>query len=91
MRENRQQLLRKADSFALGSSLRAALGQGDALLLQLWPPVELDPDVVATHLLAAIDRADARRVVIDSIGEISARSRVVAMLGAWTSSWRRLW
>ncbi len=28
MRENRQQLLRKADSFALGSSLRAALGQG---------------------------------------------------------------
>jgi circadian clock protein KaiC len=78
MREDRPQLLRKADQFALGSALRAALVPAGGLTLQLWPPVELEPDVIATHMLAAIDRSGARRVVIDSIGEIE---RTIARSG----------
>jgi|GEM_PF-37509 circadian clock protein KaiC len=78
MREDRSQLLRKADQFALGSRLRAALAPNGGLTLQLWPPVELEPDVIATHLLEAIDRIGAHRVVIDSIGELE---RTIARSG----------
>lgn len=70
MREDRAQLLRKADQFALGARLRAALAPDGGLSLHVWPPVELEPDIIAVHLLAAVDRIGARRVVIDSIGEI---------------------
>jgi circadian clock protein KaiC len=78
MREDRSQLLRKADQFALGSKLRAALAPNGGLTLQLWPPVELEPDVIATHLLEAVDRSGAHRVVIDSIGEME---RTIARSG----------
>ena len=78
MREDRSQLLRKADQFALGSKLRAALAPNGGLTLQLWPPVELEPDVIATHLLEAVDRNGAHRVVIDSIGEME---RTIARSG----------
>lgn len=70
LRENRAQLLRKADQFALGADLRAALAPGGGLTFQPWAPVELNPDVVAHRLLVALDRTGARRLVIDSIGEI---------------------
>ncbi len=70
LRENRAQLLRKADNFSLGMDLRTAIVPGGALILQWWAPVELDPDVVATRLLATIDRTGARRVVVDSIAEV---------------------
>jgi circadian clock protein KaiC len=78
LREDRAQLLRKADQFALGPALRAALAPGGGLALQQWAPVELEPDVVALRLLAEIDRSGARRVIIDSIGEIE---RAVARSG----------
>ncbi len=77
MRETRAQLLRKADMFALGNRLREALALGK-LAIQTWAPVELDPDVVATSLLRAVENMGARRVVIDSIGEIE---RAVARSG----------
>lgn len=78
MREDRAQLLRKADQFAFGATLRAALATDGGLTLQLWPPVELEPDFIAAHLLAAVDRFSARRVVVDSIGEIE---RTIARSG----------
>ena len=75
MREDRAQLLHKADMFALGAHLREALAPGGGLVLQTWAPVELDPDVVASRLLRSVERTGARRVVIDSIGEIERAVR----------------
>ena len=69
-RESPQQLLQKADLFALGAELRAALAPGGGLTLLRLPPVELNPDVLATRLLAAIDGMGARRLVVDSVAEI---------------------
>jgi circadian clock protein KaiC len=69
-RENRRQLLLFADAFALGPRLRAALLSGGGLTLLRLPPVELDVDVVADRLLAALDQMGARRLVIDSIAEL---------------------
>ncbi|HEV2461191.1 MAG TPA: ATPase domain-containing protein [Ktedonobacterales bacterium] len=40
------------------------------MTLQHWDPVELHPDAVAEHLLAALDRTGARRLVVDSIAEL---------------------
>ena len=69
-RENRRQLLLFADVFALGPRLRAALRSGGGLTLLRLPPVELDVDVVADRLLAALEQTGARRLVIDSIAEL---------------------
>jgi circadian clock protein KaiC len=69
-RENRRQLLLFADAFALGPRLRAALRSGGGLTLLRLPPVELDVDVVADRLLAALEQTGARRLVIDSIAEL---------------------
>ncbi len=68
-RENEDQLLRKADSFDLGQRLRAALTPGGGLTLIRRAAVELDIDLLADELLAALDRSGARRLVIDSIAE----------------------
>jgi circadian clock protein KaiC len=78
MREDRMQLLHKADMFALGARLREASVPGGGFVLHALAPVELDADVVATRLLRSIERTGARRVVIDSIGEIE---RAVARSG----------
>jgi circadian clock protein KaiC len=69
-RENRRQLLLFADAFALGPRLRAALRSGGGLTLLRLPPVELDVDVVADRLLAALEQTGARRLAIDSIAEL---------------------
>jgi circadian clock protein KaiC len=69
-RETGEQLVQKADAFAMGAQLRKALASGGGLTLQRWEPVELDPDQVATRLLTAIERTGARRMVIDSIAEL---------------------
>ncbi len=76
-RESPGQLAQKADLFALGEGLRAALAPGGGLTLLRLPPVELDPDVLAARLLAALDRAGARRLVVDSMAEIE-RAAVTA-------------
>ena len=77
-RENRRQLLLHADAFGLGIPLRAALAPGGPLTFLRLAPVELDPDVLADALLEALDRSGARRLVIDSIGELE---RAVAESG----------
>lgn len=69
-RETRGQLLRRADAFALGAPLRAALVPGGALTLWRLDPINLDPDIVMDGLLAALDASGARRLVIDSITEL---------------------
>jgi circadian clock protein KaiC len=69
-RETAEQLIQKADTFGLGEPLRTALAASGGLLFQRWEPIEVDPDQVATDLLAALKRTGARRVVIDSIAEV---------------------
>ncbi len=95
-RETRGQLLRKAEMFALGGPLRAALATDGKLAFQGWDPVEINPDVVAERILHAVDRVVARRLVIDSIGEIEhaiMRSgdagRITDYLAALTVALRR--
>ena len=68
-RENRHQLLRKADPFDLGGRLRAALAVGGGLTLIRRASVELDVELLADELLTALDRSRARRLVIDSVAE----------------------
>jgi circadian clock protein KaiC len=68
-RETRHQLLRKADPFDLGRRLRAALAPGGGLTLLRRAAVELDIEVVADELLAALDHTGARRLVVDSVAE----------------------
>ena len=87
--EERHQLLRKADAFALGAQLRAALAPGGGLTLLHRPPVELEADALAGELLAALDRTGARRLVVDSVavleravGEGSGTGRVAGYLSA---------
>ena len=69
-RESRSQLLLKADTFGLGAELRAAQAPGGLLRLLRWPPVELNPDVIADQIFAAIDQTQARRLVVDSVAEL---------------------
>jgi len=69
-RETGEQLVQKAETFGLGEQLHTAVSSSGSLVFQRWEPIELDPDHVATELLAALDRTGARRVVIDSIAEL---------------------
>lgn len=69
-RESEAQLVQKADLFAIGDELRAALAPGGGLTLLRLPPVNQDPDALAGQLLATLDGAGARRLVIDSVAEI---------------------
>ncbi|MFN2383150.1 MAG: RAD55 family ATPase [Gemmatimonadota bacterium] len=77
-RESAAQLAEKAAHFALGAELRAALAPGGGLTLLRLPPVNQDPDALADRLLAAVDGAGARRLVVDSVAELE---RAVATSG----------
>lgn len=68
--ESRRQLIAKADAFNLGQDLRAALLPNGGLTLLHYPPVELDADALADHLLTTLDRTGAQRLVVDSIAVI---------------------
>jgi circadian clock protein KaiC len=68
-RENQEQLIRKSGDFGFAKQLHAAL-VSEKLTIQHWEPVELDPDQIATRLLATTERVKARRVVIDNITEL---------------------
>lgn len=94
-RETEQQLVQKADNFALGQQLRQALEPTGGLTLLRREPVELDPDRIATELLETIDRTGTRRLVIDSITELvravresSGDARLVNYLTALQASLR---
>ncbi len=69
-RESARQLIEKADTFALGARLRAALAPGGGLTLLRWDPVDLNPDIVADRLLKALDATGARRLMVDSVIEL---------------------
>lgn len=79
--ETGREMLRKAAPFAAGGLLRAALAPGGGLTLLRVAPVERDADVLADLLLAAVDRAEARRVVIDSVGELERAVRETSDAG----------
>ncbi len=69
-RESVEQLLQKTQPFDLGPALQRALAPGGNLTLLRWPPVEMNPDIVADQLLDVLDRTQARRLVVDSIDEL---------------------
>jgi circadian clock protein KaiC len=69
-RESRDQLLLKADSFALGRQLRQAMRPDGLFRFMRLAPIELSPDIVAHELFGELDRLRARRLVIDSIAEL---------------------
>ena len=79
--ETEREMLRKAAPFAAGGLLRAALAPGEGLTLLRVAPVERDADVLADLLLAAVDRTGARRVVIDSVGELERAVRETSDAG----------
>ena len=77
-RETPAHLMLKARLFGAESTLERALAPGGGLEMLYLPPVELDPDIVADRLLAALDRTGARRLIIDSTAELE---RAVARSG----------
>lgn len=77
-RETAGQLRFKAELLGNGEAIRAALEPGGPLTFLIWPPVELNPDVVADQLLAALARTGARRLIIDSIAELERALQVTA-------------
>jgi len=79
--EGRRELLRTAAPFAAGPRLRTALAPGGGLTLLRRSPVERDADVLAGELLDAVDRAGARRVVVDSVGELERAVRETSDAG----------
>ena len=66
LQESESQLLSKANSF--GWDFKSAVDKGD-LVVRHFEPVELNLDRVATEITAMAD-AGARRLVIDSMGEL---------------------
>jgi circadian clock protein KaiC len=69
-RDYQRRLLLKASAFDLGRDFTTATKPGGLLTLQRWAPVQLKPDIVADHLLRALDVTGARRLVVDSIAEL---------------------
>ncbi|EFH84940.1 ATPase domain-containing protein [Ktedonobacter racemifer] len=68
-RETADQLVQKSEDFAWSQQLQHALSARRGLTVHHWDPVELDPDHVATEVLAALEQIGARRLVIDSLAE----------------------
>ena len=69
-RESRRQILLKLDPFTFARDIRKELGPGGHLTLQRWAPVELNPDIVADHLLQTLENLGVKRLVVDSIAEL---------------------
>ncbi len=69
-RESLAQVLLKVQPFEMGDEVRQALQKGGMLTFLRWPPVELNPDVIADETLATLDRTGARRLVIDGLTEL---------------------
>ncbi|HEV7216298.1 MAG TPA: ATPase domain-containing protein, partial [Chloroflexota bacterium] len=65
----------KAHAFNLGAVWQTALASDGGLTFLRWEPVELDPDLVADRILAALDHTGAMRVVVDSIAELERAVR----------------
>jgi circadian clock protein KaiC len=71
MRETIPQLVHKAAAFdTLRPALQAGLLGDGGLALAYVPAVDLNADIVALEVLAALDRSGARCLVIDSVAEL---------------------
>lgn len=95
-RETYTQLAQKVLPFTLGQRLEHVLSPVGPLTLVRWPPIELQADVVADHLLALLDQLGAQRLVVDSIAELERAvresadpARVENFLAALVESLRR--
>jgi circadian clock protein KaiC len=95
-RETYEQLALNVLPFSLGQRLEQTLAPPGPVHLVRWPPVELQADVVADHLLALLDEVGARRLVVDSIAELERAAaenadpaRVENFLAALVESLRR--
>ncbi|HEX2911572.1 MAG TPA: ATPase domain-containing protein [Chloroflexia bacterium] len=66
-RENKTQLLQKARRFGL--DLQTPLQQG-LIDIITFPPVEMEPDFIATKLQQAIEAHEVKRLVVDTLGEL---------------------
>ncbi len=69
LRNDAEQLL--ASASATGLDLGSALS-GGTLELEPLSPVELNPDLLATRLLAALARPETRRLVVDDLSPLQA-------------------
>lgn len=68
-RETRDQLLRVVAPFTMGPELHASLASG-ALTHITVPAIKVNADIIADRLLGILDHTQAKRLVIDSIGEV---------------------
>lgn len=68
-RETAERLMLKAAPFQWADDLHGALDSGMLTVLRT-PPVELQADALAGSMLALLDELQARRLVLDEIGEI---------------------
>ncbi len=66
LRENERQLIDKAGAFGIG--LGSPIEEGRLVVLDR-PAVDLDVDAIANELVEAIERVDARRLLLDTVGE----------------------
>lgn len=69
-RETVPQLIRKVAPFEWSAAFQQALDSGSLTILRT-PPIELQADVLAGHLLTLLDETQARRLVVDEIGELA--------------------
>jgi circadian clock protein KaiC len=70
-REREQDLSRLARPFALSSLMTSALAARNGLTLVSIPPIQIEPDIVADRLLELLRQTGARRLVIDSIDDLT--------------------
>jgi circadian clock protein KaiC len=70
--ENPEQLALRAAQFGLAEQLDIAGGRTEVLFLS---PVELDLDIAAARIRAAVTARGVRRIVIDSVAELASAAR----------------
>lgn len=91
-RESRDQLAQAAEAFAIGPELLAELQPEGGLTFIEVPPIKVNPDILADHLLTVLDRTGAQRLVIDSIAELERgikRSLDPQRLEDYLAAWLR--
>jgi circadian clock protein KaiC len=87
--ETQARLLRLTSPFALGPRLREALQPERGLILLYLPALKLQADVVAEQMLATLERAEARRLVIDGVAVLEqahARAGEAERAGEWLTA-----
>lgn len=71
-RESPRDLVQLTAPFTFGVNWAQALASADHLTFLHFSSIKLDPDMLADHVLAVLERTHAQRLVIDSIDEWSA-------------------